>query len=295
MPALVPVAGGKPVLTPADIAALGQQAMLMEAQAAPKPGLVCPDHNGSHRDMDYALFVASAAALLPYLQCCAQLGFERHTLPPGELFPLLQTAGREGEQAMFAATGGVNTHKGQVFSLGLLCAACGRRLGLGLPLAPHDVAREAASFVAGIVARDLEPLRRSLPQRPLSAGEKLYLHHGITGVRGEAEAAFPTALAAFQALVLEAEQPLDLSLPQALLRIMAGSDDTNLLTRGGPQGLAYARDAAQKALEQGGMYTPAGRAAVMAMREEFPRRNLSPGGSADLLAVTIFFLLLAKI
>ncbi len=280
--------------TPRDVADMAHKAMLMEARASPKPGLVCPDHNGSHTDMDYPLFVASAGSLRPYLLQCVAIGRETRAQTPGDVFPLLRAAGCEAEKVMFAATGGVNTHKGQIFSLGLLCAACGRRLARGLLLDPDCVAADAAAFVRGIVARDLERLKAALPDRKLTAGEKLYLEHGATGVRGEAEQAFPTALAAFRTLRDDdADRPLALSLPQSLLRILAGSADTNLLSRGGAEGLAYARLEARKALEKGGMYTEEGRAAVLAMRDEFPRRNLSPGGSADLLAVCVFFLLLA--
>ncbi len=285
-----------PAPTPQNIADIAHKAMLLEAQASPKPGLVCPDHNGSHKDMDYPLFAASADSLRPYLLRCAQIGLETHEQEAREVFPLLRAAGCEAEKAMFAATGGVNTHKGQIFSLGLVCAACGRRMASNLPLDPEYVAADAAAFIQGIVASDLEPLKTALPNRKLTAGEKLYLEHGVTGVRGEAESAFPTAMTAFRALRHDdAGQPLELSLPQALLRILADSADTNILARGGAEGLAYARAEAKKALDLGGMYTEEGRCAVMAMRDEFPRRNLSPGGSADLLAVCVFFLLLADV
>ncbi len=275
-----------------DVAALAHRAMLTEAQASPKPGLVCPNHNGSHKDMDYPLFVTSADSLRPYLLRCVEIGLETCEKKPEEVFPLLRAAGCDAEKAMFTATKGVNTHKGQIFSLGLLCAACGRRMARDFELEPEYVAADAAAFIRGIVVRDLEPLKTTLPRRKLTAGERLYLEHGATGIRGEAEAGFPAAFAAYRALAADVDQPFELSIPQSLLRIMAESTDSNLLHRGGAEGLAYARFEAQKALTLGGMYTEEGKDAVMVMRDEFPRRNLSPGGSADLLAVCIFFLLL---
>lgn len=294
---------------PETLAAMAHEAVLMEAGASPKPGLVCPDHNGAHKDMDHALFVVSADSLRPYFLECAGIGLARAADTPEAVFPLLREAGRRAEQAMFAATGGINTHKGMIFSMGLVTAGAGRVLGKNLAPQPEAVAAEAASFVKGIVARDLEPLKRTLPARRLTAGEKLYLEHGISGIRQEAENGFPSALDAFRRLLsphdgiapgqLPGQTPnpipdLNTALPHALLHLIAATDDTNLVWRGGMGGLAYARSAAAEALDKGGMHTPQGRECVFAMRDEFTRRNLSPGGSADLLAVASFFWLLHR-
>lgn len=280
---------------PETVAAMAHTAMLMEVGASPKPGLVCPDHNGSHKDMDHALFVASADSLHPYLLECVTIGMDRHTDPAEAVFPLLREAGVRAEQAMFSATKGVNTHKGMIFSMGLATAGAGRAMGQGSPPWPETVAEQAGSLVRGIVARDLEPLRRQLPDRRLTAGEKLYLEHGIPGIRQEAENGFPSALETFRRLhYLYDENDLELALPHELLHLIATTDDTNIVWRGGIEGLAYARAAAVKALQKGGLKTPEGRENVCAMRDEFVRRNLSPGGSADLLAVASFFLLLQR-
>lgn len=276
------------------VSAMAHKAVLMEAGASPKPGLVCPDHNGAHKDMDHALFVASADSLHPYFLECAALGLAHAAEPPETVFPLLREAGVRAEKAMFAVTGGVNTHKGMIFSMGLITAGAGRVLSGNVAARPEIVAAEAGAFVKGIVARDLEPLKRALPGRPLTAGERLYLEHGIPGIRGEAENGFPSALGAFRLLqsLLRVGTDLDAALPHVLLHLIATNDDTNLVWRGGMEGLAYARAAAGEALDKGGMQTPQGRERVVAMRDEFVRRNLSPGGSADLLAVASFFWLL---
>ena len=277
------------------IAALAHAAVLMEAGASPKPGLVCPDHNGAHKDMDYPLFVVSADSLRPYFEECAAVGLERCRVAPETVFPLLRAAGVRAEKAMFAATSGVNTHKGMIFSMGLMAAGVGRIHGRGEAVFPEAVAKEAASFVKGIVARDLEPLKERLPDRRLTAGEKLYLEHGIPGIRQEAEDGYPSALGAFSLLRQSLESmPLEQALPNALLFLMAATDDTNIVWRGGMDGLVYARKAAREALEAGGMATETGARLVFAMRDEFARRNLSPGGSADLLALAAFFLLLRQ-
>ncbi|MDL2209826.1 triphosphoribosyl-dephospho-CoA synthase CitG [Desulfovibrio sp. OttesenSCG-928-O18] len=276
-----------------SIATLAHTAVLMEAGASPKPGLVCPDHNGAHKDMDYPLFVVSADSLRPYFEECAAIGLARCRETAKTVFPLLREAGVRAEKAMFAATKGVNTHKGMIFSMGLMAAGAGRVAARGETLSPEAVAREAASFVQGIVAKDLEPLKTQLPERRLTAGEKLYLEHGIPGIRQEAEDGYPSALGAFSLLRQSLESvPLERALPNALLFLMATTDDTNIIWRGGMPGLAYARNAAKEALDAGGMATEAGERLVYAMRDEFVRRNISPGGSADLLALAAFFLLL---
>ena len=278
---------------PTRIASLAHQALLLEAGAEPKPGLVCPGHNGAHTDMTHATFVASAAAIRPYFARCVTLGYEHGEAPAPELLPALRDAGCAAEAAMFAATGGVNTHKGAIFSLGLLCAACGRFFARAQPLHPYAVAQEAASIVQGIVERDLGHLKIRLPDRKLTAGERLYLEHGTGGIRQEAEQGFPTALAGFFALESAvAHMPLAQALPHTLLHLMADAADTNVLSRGGQEGLDFVQAQARKALAQGGMQSEKGRATVAWMTGEFTRRNLSPGGAADMLALTAFFLLL---
>lgn len=266
--------------------------MLMEVGASPKPGLVCPDHNGSHTDMDHALFVASANALRPYLETCAAVGMETCADAPETVFPHLRRAGVEAEKAMFAATNGVNTHKGMIFSMGLATAGAARTRGKGEALVPETVAATAGSFVNGIVARDLLPLKEKLPDRRLTAGEKLYLEHGIPGIRQEAENGFPSAVAASRRLLSRGTMPLEDALPHELLHLIVETDDTNIIWRGGIEGLAYAKGAARDALEKGGMHAQEGRERVLAMRDEFVRRNLSPGGCADLLALASFLFLL---
>lgn len=276
-----------------DIAEFAHTAMLMEAGASPKPGLVCPDHNGAHNDMDYPLFVVSANSLKPYLLECASTGSATWNDDPQNVFSLLRAAGVRAEHAMFAATNGVNTHKGMIFTMGLITAAAGRVVAKGDAPVPEAVANEAASFVAGIVARDLLPLKEKVPERKLTAGEKLYLEHGIPGIRHEAESAFPSAVAAFRYLrSLLPSLPFEKALPQTLLYLVATTDDTNIVWRGGLPGLAFARETARAALDKGGLGTSVGEKYIYALREEFVLRNLSPGGSADLLAVAAFFNLL---
>lgn len=263
-----------------QIGALASRSVLFEVAATPKPGLVDRRNNGSHTDMDIFTFLSSAAALGPYFTDCALLGRQTAALSCPEVFSRLRLLGRQAEQTMFRATGGVNTHKGAIFCLGLLCAAAGR-----LPQAqrtPEAICREAAKLCDGITGELTAPTANP------TAGQRLYAAYGVTGVRGEAEKGFPTVLnAGLPALEAALAQGYSLNDAAcwALLAIIAQGGDTNLMARGG---FDTAREiAAQTArlLQQ----TPVPTAQVLeTMDDAFISQNLSPGGSADLLACTLF-------
>lgn len=264
-------------------------ATLYEVSAAPKPGLVDPLSRGAHRDMDYFLFLSSAAALAPWFTRFARLG-RLHRGAPAELLPALREAGKAAERAMFEATGGVNTHKGLIFSLGLLCAAAGY-LSRDGAFTPRDCAGTAAAIARGISERDLGAVRARGAAGAMTAGERLYLEYGVRGIRGEAEDGFPSALG--HALPrLRAGLASGLSrndaMVDALLELCVVVEDTNVLKRAGRDGLELLRTRAREALSLGGMASPEGRAAVVAMDDALTARDISPGGCADLLAVTAF-------
>ena len=120
-------------LTPKKIGALAHLAMLSEVSATPKPGLVDRMTNGAHDDMDFFTFLASATALRTSFDTFAELGRAHAKEPVSALLPHLQAAGIIAERHMFAATHGVNTHKGMIFSLGLLAGTlCGLLVGWGV-------------------------------------------------------------------------------------------------------------------------------------------------------------------
>ena len=105
------------------VAQLACRSLLYEVCVTPKPGLVDRQNSGDHRDMDLFTFLNSAPALFPYFERCVRQGWKE--TEPEALFPPLRWEGKLAEQAMLAATGGVNTHKGAIFSMGLCCAALG--------------------------------------------------------------------------------------------------------------------------------------------------------------------------
>lgn len=265
----------------AHIGALAAESLRSEVYTTPKPGLVDQNNCGSHRDMDLALFVASANALESYFASCARIGMETADGSPAEAFARLRTEGLAAEQTMYRVTGGVNTHKGAIFTMGLLCGAAGRMLSRQ----PEALLSEVKSMAEGLTARDLAGVTAL---DAATAGQRLYAQHGITGVRGQAEQGFP-AILQVGLPVLEHGLQQGLSLNDAgcaaLLHILAATDDTNMASR---SDVATARAVSA---ELGALLaqTPyPSQEMLLALDRAFIERNLSPGGSADLLAATYF-------
>lgn len=234
---------------------MAENALLAEVHFTPKPGLVDEANNGAHRDMDVPLFERSAHALRPCFEEFVRLGIQ------GASPAALQQAGVRAEQAMFAATGGVNTHKGAIYSGALLLHAAGRLLS---GEEEGNLCELAAQTAAAI---------------PAPTGT-----HGAAvraccgGIRTEAVSGYPTAQAVLRQL--RQSGPLD-----ALLLSMSRLDDSTLWHRGGAEGAQLVRSRAADILA-----APASEREARTRRldAELIERNLSPGGSADLLAMAFF-------
>lgn len=272
-----------PGARPAErIGRLAVRSLYREAALSPKPGLVSPDSRGSHRDMDFTTFLRSLQALRSYFPAIADCGGRRPD------FPAMRRLGIAAEAAMLVATGGANTHRGAIFNLGLLCAAAGRLLGEG---------ERPRAATAGAVVKDawgreiLAGLSPVSEGAPLSHGLSVARRYGCGGARQEAAAGFPAALdvglPAYRG-ALAATGDDALAAVQTLFALIAEVDDSNLLWRGGRPGLAHGRRAAAGFLAAGGVLAADWRAHAAAIGDDFVARNLSPGGSADLLGVTLF-------
>lgn len=264
-------------------------ALQQEVSVTPKPGLVDRNNNGAHKDMGIRHFFISANTLRPFFCRFAETGYLTRDLAPTETFSQIRTIGTEAEAAMLHATGGINTHKGAIFSLGLLCAAAGR-------LDPahwqaEALLSECAAMTKGLMEKDLGGITVHTAK---TAGERLYAQYGVTGVRGQAEAGFP-AVKNVGLPTLETGLKKGLSLNDAgaatLLHLLAATDDTNLINRSNRQTqLAVKAQVAQLLAKDPfpAMDT------IGQLDQEFMKKNLSPGGSADLLAMTYFLLYLTK-
>jgi triphosphoribosyl-dephospho-CoA synthase len=265
-------------LRPASLA-IGRAATLAlydELALSPKPGLVTLTDSGSHDDMDARTFMRSLLALRAYFPRIAELGAQ------GAPFSALEQCGLEAEARMRRATAGVNTHRGAVFSLGLLCAAAGAVRAAGLPWRADQVrAMLLQRWGEALAARALRP--------PALPGGLAAQRCGLRSASAEASLGFPvlfdTAVPAWRhgtgrGRAREAVQ-LDV-----LFELMAVLDDANLAHRGGLDGLHFARREARRFLAAGGAAAPGGLARTAAIGRAFVERRLSPGGAADMLAAT---------
>ena len=269
-----------------EAARLACQALLYEVAITPKPGLVDRENSASHRDMDFFTFQASAAALQPYFAQCVRIG--RQGGAPEETLRALRLPGKLAEAEMRRATVGVNTHKGAIFSMGILCGALGRldRESWGNP---DRILDECAAMAKGIVSEDYRDLT---PETAKTAGQKLYLRYGITGVRGQAEAGFPAVreagLPTLEA-ALAAGKNINEASCAALLALLVHTADTNMIHRGGFDGMQQATLEVREILDRENFPS---RETLESLDKRFIEKNLSPGGSADLLALTLllFFL-----
>lgn len=263
-----------------EISRLAVQSLLCEVYATPKPGLVDRDNDGSHKDMDLMLFLRSSAALWPYFRRCAKIGLQGSD--PAAVFEKLRPAGLEAEQTMLKATCGVNTHKGAIFSLGILCGAA----AMVMPRQWEDMtmlSQRAAAMVKGLVRQDYKFMGQ-----PVTTGEKLFTQHGITGARGQAEAGFPAVFQVGLPVLeegLQKGQSFNNALCSALLHIIATTWDTNLIKRGGMAACGQIQSVLQSLLQ----VTPYPSTEILKdLDKTFIQQNLSPGGSADLLSATCF-------
>lgn len=256
------------------------QSLLEEVRTTPKPGLVDCRNQGSHRDMNLDTFIVSANALRSYFHRCAQLGQETAEEAPEATFARLREEGKKAEQTMFSATGGVNTHKGAIFTLGILCGAAGRLWRPEGDWQEETLFSQVCAMTSTAMEQDL--LKNSLT----TAGEKAFFYHGIAGIRGEVRDGLPsvakTALPIYRSLK---DRGRSYAGAVTLLHLIAKVQDTNMIKRGGLHGMEEARKKVRELLNSSPLPEIAG---MEALDDWFISRNLSPGGCADLLAATYF-------
>lgn len=264
------------------------RAMLSEVSTTPKPGLVDRNNSGSHRDMDFFTFVDSAAALAPHFRKMYLAGWDHALDEPSALFVRLRTLGQQAEADMFAATHGVNSHKGLIFSMGLLSGALGAQQ------------RRDSATLDGVLALCAEMGRCALDDfaaAPDTNGKRCYQAYRLPGIRGEVAAGFPSVITIGLPTLrrwTEAGLSLNDASLYALLALLAQVSDTNMIRRGG---LATAEACRQQAQDLLARLTPETLAReLFSLDQVYIQQNLSPGGCADLLALSLmlFFLFTAE-
>lgn len=275
----------------ADLQKVGQyltQAILLEVSTHPKPGLVTRLSNGAHKDMSIFTFMMSSAVLSKAFNDLQDIG-QAHRGTLAELFCKLRSYGVGAEAELLRVTKGVNTQRGILFAGGIVSAVSGYAMNMGLSRdALLPMIKEMA---AGLVAREL----KNLDHAAMTAGEKLYYKYGITGIRGEVENGFPSVVNyGLPALedAFDKGATINDALVHALISLMTVVEDSNVIWRTDYDTLLEVQRIAKNILNLGSVFTEKGRMAIAETERYFLQRRISPGGSADLLSVTITLYLL---
>ena len=259
---------------------LARTALYEEVSLAHKPGLVCPTTQGSHQDMDFALFERSIQSLTYYFQEQCLNGYHEVS------FDSIRQCGIQAEQDMMAATKQINTHKGAIFNLGFASAAVGKCFA-------QDIALNAISISRMIQQTWQEELLHHLERNPNSHGQRMRSQYGITGAIEEVASGFKTVLDVavphYLEIYAKTGDKKRASL-QALFALMSHLQDTNIVWRGGLSALYIVQDMAKQFLARGGVLQHNWMQDVSKVEDYFVQHHLSPGGSADLLGVTLFML-----
>jgi triphosphoribosyl-dephospho-CoA synthase len=261
------------------LGALAKQALIAEAELTPKPGLVDRRGSGTHTDLSLAVMRRSAQAIEPFI--CRMASQSMNRQPSARLRATLAAIGRAAENAMLRVTNGSNTHKGAIWTLGLLAAAAGRDELPLIRLDPVAITRTAAS-----IASFEDPHQSSIP----SHGQIVTQRFGVTGARGEAISGFPHIVEIGLPMLRTRRKaaPEPIARLDTLLSIMARLDDTCLLYRGGKVALQAAKQGAAAVIAAGGAGRVLGWKRLFALDKRLLELGVSPGGSADLLAGTLF-------
>ena len=259
-----------------EVALRAVRCLYHELALYPKPGLVSFIDNGSHADMDAGTFLRSLFSLRHYYASICRAGYD------GVPFAELKRLGIAAEQRMMTATQGVNTHRGAVFALGLLCAAMGRLRALRMTLTP-------AALRTALLLQWGEELATHTRAAGDSHGLQAAARHAASGAREEGALGLPSVfdvgLPALRATLARGAPMLHARI-DAIFALMAHISDTNVYHRGGASGADTVRSAARGFLQQGGTAHPHWQANALDCHRRFVAQRLSPGGAADLLAAT---------
>ena len=295
------------ILKAEQIGEMAVRALRMEASATPKPGLVDRENSGAHTDMDYPMFLTSCVALKPCFTACAQTGIQGAGKKPETLVSTLRQIGRCGEIAMYGSTKGVNTHKGAIFSMGILCCALGKLTAEAegdIEITPNRERGSAAQ--TGVIGGRFELEKFKLKESELQSlcrqiasallkQDTASATHGMKargdaacgGIRAEAlsgfESAFRTGLTVIRSSIREGIT-CERAMIRALIALICRTDDSNVAYRGGAEGLAFLKQQAADVLHRAEWKNEECLDMVREFDKACREKNLSPGGSADLLA-----------
>lgn len=268
--------------------------LMGEVYTTPKPGLVDREDTGAHTDMDVSTFERSAEAVTPYLSRMFYRG-SQWIGTPESLFKEIRKIGIQAEKAMFEATDGVNTHKGLIFTLGILCAAAGNCYQKEHCFDTDRILQTASEMTEKPPEEEFREMER---REPVTHGEILYRRYGEKGIRGEAQKGFPilknVALPTLRSTRMTGFDA-NRSNITVLLAVMSSLNDTNVWSRGSYEEMEWLKKKAAEILKQGGALFDAGIRRVKELNRLCIQKNLSPGGAADILAASLFLYYLERL
>lgn len=277
-----------------DIGTKAYYALLEEVYTTPKPGLVDLYSCGAHKDMNVETFEKSAEALRPWFIRMAAQGYLL-TCTREKLFMEIRKTGILAEKAMFRATGNINTHKGMIFTLGIFCAAAGRCMKDYGEIKLKALIRTEQDMVSRILRKELEELAQT--DEKTTNGVRNLKQYGTTGIRGEALAGYPSVTEIAMPVLADGlykKKEWNRIKLQILFALMSRVQDSNILSRKNPAILYEVQVQSMKFLNEGGAYSEHALEKLYLMDAEFTAANISAGGCADLLAVSVFLAMICQ-
>ena len=258
--------------------------LLHEAYTTPKPGLVDKNNNGSHTDMDVPLFEKSALCLRSFFVDMFRIGETANNCAEDEYYQKLRAKGIEAENTMFMVTNNVNTHKGQIYSIGILAAAMGELTSSANKVRLSEWMANASRIAQRFMEDDFAALSDNS-----TYGTEQYRQYGLKGIRGEAASGFKSVLQfSLPELIRRMNEGDDLETAgtYALMNLISNVEDSCMIHRGGLKRAEEVRRQVSDAIKNGTI----DREYMQKLDKEFIRDNLSPGGCADLLSITYLFI-----
>ncbi|WP_122641189.1 triphosphoribosyl-dephospho-CoA synthase CitG [Romboutsia sp. Marseille-P6047] len=268
------------------ISQIAVKAMISEVSTFPSFGLVSPISQGAHEDMNYYTFLDSAFAIAPFFKEMYNIGYSYHE--PKYIFDAIREIGILCEHKMFEATNNINTHKGMIFLMGITIAS------LAKGTYNNRKFEDIQSIIKSMVNDILDDFKDIENKSELTHGEKLYIKYGFTGVRGQVK----DGLSVLFNNIIDKYYDSDLSendlYTQILIELLAIVEDSTIVYRHDINTLKQVQNDAKELLKIGGVYTSNGKIRILELENEYINKNISPGGCADLLAVTIFLITIKR-
>ena len=262
------------------------QAILLEVCTSPKPGLVTRKNNGAHGDMSIITFAISSPILFELFYNLEKIG-KNFSGEVEDLLSAIRPYGVVAESQLFSSTKNINTQKGILFSGGILSAAAGFCSQRSKHVSIEEIVDIVKKMTNGLVEHELTHIKNT----PKTAGEELFQKFGIKGIRGEVEEGFPRVMqVALPALkeALSRRASINDSLVHTLISLMSVTTDTNILWRSKNMELAtIVQGYAQEILKRDSIFTLDGRNYISYLEAFCIENNISPGGCADLLSITV--------